>query len=173
MDADTINTPDPNAEPPNEMDSLRQRADAAEKARDENLDLARRTRAEFENYQKRFARDLAEERRYAHRPFAFDLLPVLDNLERALVAAEQAGDKGPLAQGVQLAHAQFLDALKRHGITRVDADGKPFDPNQHEAVMQQPSAEHPPLTVLRVLEQGYLLHDRVLRPARVIVAAAP
>src|SRR5262245_54393106 len=129
----------PDVQSLNELDALRQRAEVAEKARDENLDLARRARADFENYQKRFARDLIEERRYAQRPLAADLLPVIDNLERALSAAEQAGDKGALSQGVALAKAQFLDVLKRHGITRIDADSKPFDPNQHEAVMQQPS----------------------------------
>jgi molecular chaperone GrpE len=157
----------------NDLQALRDRAETAEKARDEFLDLAKRTRADFENYQKRFARDLAEERRYAQRPLSVDLLPVLDNLERAMAAAQQAGEKGPLVRGVQLAHDQFLDVLRRHGITHVEARGKPFDPNQHEAVMQQPSAEYPPMTVLQVLEPGYLLHDRVLRPARVVVAIAP
>jgi molecular chaperone GrpE len=156
-----------------ELQAWRERAEAAEKARDEYLDLAKRTRADFENYQKRFSRDLAEERRYAQRPLAADLLPVLDNLERAVAAAEQTGQAESLVQGVKMAHAQLLDVLRRHGVTRIDALGQPFDPNRHEAVMQQPSAEHPPMTVVQVLEPGYTLHDRVLRPARVIVATAP
>src|SRR5437762_2102917 len=108
----------PEAVPPGGADLLpawQARAEAAEKARDEYLDLAKRTRADFENYQKRFARDLAEERRYAVRPLAADLLPVLDNLQRTVAAADQAGDKGPLVQGVHLAVAQFLDAPRRHG----------------------------------------------------------
>jgi molecular chaperone GrpE len=149
------------------------RAEAAEKKSEEYLDLAKRTRADFENYQKRFARDLAEERRYAQRPLAADLLPAIDNLERATAAAEQAGETGPLIQGVHLALSQFLDILRRHGVTRIDALHKPFDPHLHEAVVQQPTADRPPMTVLQVLEQGYLLHDRVLRPARVIVSVTP
>ena len=149
-----------------DLETLRSRLQTAEQQRDEYLDLAQRTRADFENYQKRMQRDLAEERRYAQAPLAADLLPALDNLERATAAAKQAGEKGPLVQGVAMVQTQLLDVLRRHGITRIEAQGKPFDPNLHQAVMQQPSKEHPPMTVLQVLEQGYMIHDRVLRPAR-------
>jgi molecular chaperone GrpE len=145
----------------------------AEQKRDQYLDLAQRTRAEFENYQKRVARDLATERRFAQAPLAADLLGPIDNLDRATAAAQQAGETGPLVQGVALVQNQLLDILRRHGITRIDAEGKPFDANVHEAVMQQPSKDQPPFTVLKVLEPGYMIHDRVLRPARVIVATAP
>ena len=158
--------------PLSELDALRAQLQAAEKGRDEYLDLAKQARAEFENYQKRFQRDLANERRYAQMPLAGDLLPALDNLERAIAAATQAGDKGALAQGVAMVQGLLLDTLKRHGITRIDAEGKPFDPNLHQAVMQQPSADKPPQTVLQVLEPGYMIHERVLRPARVIVSVA-
>ena len=102
--------------------------------------------------------------------FVFDLLPVLDNLERTLGAAKQAGESGPLVQGVAMVQNQFLDLLKRYGITRIDAEGKPFDPNVHQAVMQQETKDKPPNTVLQVLEHGYMNHDRVLRPAKVIVS---
>jgi len=156
-----------------ELDALKARLQTAERQRDEYLELARQGRAEFENYQKRAARDLATERRFAQTPLAGDLLPALDNLERAIAAAKQAADDGPLAQGVAMVQAQLLDALRRHGVSRIEALGKPFDPNLHQAVTQQPSADHPPQTVLMVLEQGYALHDRVLRPARVVVSAAP
>jgi molecular chaperone GrpE len=162
-----------NGTPGDEAGSLRARAEAAEKARDQALDLAARTQADFENYQKRAARDLATERRYAQTPLASDLLTALDNLERALAAADQAGDKGPLAQGVHMVHTQLLDVLRRHGVTRIEARGQPFDPNLHQAVMQRPTAEHPPMTVVQVFEPGYMIHDRVLRPARVAVSAAP
>ena len=145
----------------------------AEQQRDQYLDLAQRTRAEFENYQKRAARDQAAERRFAVAPLAADLLGPIDNLDRATVAAQQAGEKGPLVQGVAMVQTQLLDILRRHGITRVEALGKPFDAHLHEAVMQQPSKDHAPFTVLHVLEPGYLIHDRVLRPARVIVSSAP
>src|SRR5262249_21954069 len=106
-------------------------------------------------------------------PLAADLLPALDNLERALTAARQKEGNGPLVQGVTMVQNQLLDVLRRHGITKVEAQGQPFDANVHEAVMQQPSADQPTGTVLQVLEQGYLLHDRVLRPARVIVSKKP
>jgi molecular chaperone GrpE len=156
-----------------DLEALRARAEAAEQARDEYLSLARRTKADFENYQKRAARDLATERRYALTPLAGDILPALDNLDRAMDAAKQAGETGPLVQGVALVQSQFLDILRRHGITRIEAQGQPFDPNLHQAVMQEPSKDHPPSTVVRVLQNGYLIHDRVLRPASVAVSVAP
>jgi molecular chaperone GrpE len=156
-----------------DLESLRAKLQEAEQKRDEYLCLAQRTRADFENYQKRMKRDQAEERRYAQLPLAADLLSALDNLERATAAAEQAGEKGPLVQGVTMVLAQALDILRRHGIKRIEAQGQPFDPNCHQAVLQQPSREQPPMTVLQVLEQGYMIHDRVLRPARVIVSTAP
>ena len=156
-----------------DLEALRAKLQSTEQKRDEYLDLAQRARADFENYQKRIARDLVQERRYAQAPLASDLLPVLDNLERALAAAEQAGEQGPLVQGVSMVHTQLLDILRRHGVTRIEAQGQPFDPNLHQAVMQQASKDHPPMTVVQVLEQGYLIHERVLRPARVAVSTAP
>jgi molecular chaperone GrpE len=155
-----------------DLEALRSRLQSAEQKRDEYLDLAQRSRADFENYQKRMQRDLAVERRFAQAPLASDLVAAMDNLERATAAAEQAGEKGPLVQGVSMVHAQLLDILRRHGITRIEALGLPFDPNLHEAVMQQPSKEHPPMTVVQVLQPGYMIHERVLRPARVAVSAA-
>jgi len=163
-------TAEPPTQPLSETDALRARLQATEQQRDELRDLARQVRADFENYQKRAQRDLATERRFAQMPLANDLLGALDNLERAIAAAAQAGDKGALAQGVAMVHGQLLDALRRHGITRMDPQGKPFDPNLHQAVMQQPTADHPPHTVVQVLEPGYMLHERVLRPARVVVS---
>jgi molecular chaperone GrpE len=156
-----------------DLEALRTKVQAAEQARDEFRELAQRTRADFENYQKRMQRDLATERRFAQAPLAADLLAALDNLERATAAAQAAGETGPLVQGVALVHSQILDILRRHGVQRIDALGKPFDPNQHQAVLQQPSDEHPPMTVVQVLEPGYMIHDRVLRPARVAVSTAP
>jgi molecular chaperone GrpE len=139
--------------------------------RDQYLDMAQRTRAEFENYQKRARKERDDERRYYNSTFALDLLPVLDNLERALEAARQAGDTGALAQGVAMVQTQLLEQLKRHGVTPIEAQDKPFDPNLHQAVMQQPSDQAEPGTVLQVLEPGYLIHERVLRPAKVIVSS--
>jgi molecular chaperone GrpE len=145
-----------------DLESLRARLQAAEQTRDQYLDLAQRTRADFENYQKRMQRDLAQERRFAQAPLAADLLRAIDNLERAIAAAKAANDNSQLTQGVVMVHAQLLDVLRRHGVTPLEALGQPFDPNSHEAVMQMPSKE-PPMTVVNVLEQGYMIHDRVLR----------
>lgn len=154
-----------------DLDALRGRAEKAEQERSEFKDLLQRTQADFLNYQKRVQRDFQQDLKFAHKGLANDLLAALDNLDRATAAAKQAGETGPLVQGVAMVQAQFLDVLKRHGITRIEALGQPFDPNVHEAVMQQPSASQPPGSVLQVLEQGFLIHDRVLRPAKVIVAA--
>jgi molecular chaperone GrpE len=167
------NGTDQDTRPLSEVEVLKARVEAAEQQRDEYLTIVKQVRAEFENYQKRFQRDLAVERQYAQTPLAGDLLGALDNLDRALDAADKAADKGPLAQGVALVRNQLLDALRRHGVKPIDARSKPFDPNMHQAVMQQPSAEVPPQMVLNVLEQGYTIHDRVLRPARVVVSTAP
>jgi molecular chaperone GrpE len=146
-----------------DLEAMRSKAEE----RDKFLELLRRTQADFENYQKRARRDAEEERRFALKPLALDLLPALDNLERALGALK---DESPLSKGVAMVQNQLLEALKRYGIRRIEAAGQPFDPNQHQAVMQQPSAEQPPNTVLQVLEHGYMYHDRVLRPSKVIIA---
>jgi len=156
-----------------ELDALKAKLTAAEQQRDEYLTLAKQARADFENYQKRSQRDLTAERRYAQAPLAADLLPALDNLERAVAAAKAAGDNSSLTPGAAMVISQLLDVLRRHGVTRIEAQGQPFDPNLHQAVMQQPTADQPPQTVLQALEQGYQMHERVLRPARVIVAMPP
>jgi molecular chaperone GrpE len=159
-----------NGQPGSEVETLRARAEAAERDRDQYLVLLKSKTAEFENYQKRQRRIQEEESKYSHGGFALELLPVLDNLERATEAAKKVGETGPLVQGVAMVHSQFLELLRRHGVTRMEDLGKPFDPNRHQAVLQQPSAEHPPQTVVGILAPGYLLHDRVLRPAQVIVS---
>ena len=159
--------------PEGDLESLRARAEAAERDRDQYLAMLKSKTAEFENYQKRQRRIQEEESRYAQYDFALGLLPILDNLERATAAATQAGETGPLVQGVAMIESQFLDLLRRFGVTRIDALGKLFDPNLHQAVMQQPSAEHPPSTVVNVLAPGYTMHDRVLRPAQVAVSVSP
>ncbi len=152
---------------PEDLEALRKKA--AE--RDQFLDLLQRTRADFENYQKRNQRDREQERRYLYGPFIKDLLPVFDNLQRATAAAQQAGEKGPLVQGVAMVQNLFLDLLKRYGVTAIEAQGKPFDPALHEAIAQQPApVGQAPNTVLQVVEQGFMNQDRVLRPAKVVVA---
>jgi molecular chaperone GrpE len=151
---------------PAELDALRHKA--AE--RDQYLQLLQRTQADFENYQKRSLRDREQERRYMWGPLVLDLLPVFDNLERTVAAAQQAGEQGALVQGVKMVTNQFLELLKRYGVTRIEAQDKPFDPHLHQAVMQQTVPDKPANTVVQVLEQGFLNNDRVLRPAKVIVS---
>jgi molecular chaperone GrpE len=153
--------------------TLQARLTAVEQERDQFRNLAQNVRADFENYQKRFARELEQERRYAVLPLARDLLRALDNLDRAVAAAQKAGEKGPLTEGVAMVQTQLLDILRRHGITRIEAKGKPFDTQYHEAVLEVPAKDVPPGTVADVLEPGYLMHDRVLRAAKVAVAVAP
>ena len=152
-----------------DLAGLRSRAEE----RDKFLSLLQRTQADFENYQKRNQREREQERRYGPGILALDLLPVLDNFNRAVDAARKANESGPLMQGVGMIQGQLLDVLKRHGITPIEAQGQPFDPNLHQAVMQQPSDTLPPNSVASVLEQGFMIHDRVLRPARVGVTVAP
>jgi molecular chaperone GrpE len=151
-------------------ESLRSRATVAEQQRDEYLALLQRTRADFENYQKRSRRDSADERQNAHASFARELLPGLDNLQRALLAARKQAEDDPMVQGVALVHSQLLDIFRRFGVTPIDALGLPFDPNVHEGVSQQPRDDVAPGTVLEVLEPGYRLLERVLRPAKVVVS---
>jgi len=155
-----------------EIDSLKAKLLSTEKQRDEYLVLAKQARAEFENYQKRFQRDLTIERQFAQKPLALDLLAPIDSLERAIAAGQAAGDKDTLVQGVSMVQSLLVDTLRRHGVTPIQAIGKPFDPNLHQAVMQQPTADFTEPTVLQVLEQGYMIFDRVLRPARVIVSCS-
>jgi molecular chaperone GrpE len=147
-----------------ELEKLRKMAEE----REQFVDAA--ARAEFENFQKRNQRDREMDRKYGFGPLAMDLLPILDNLDRAVYAARQAGDNGPLVQGVAMVVTQFLELLKRHGITRLDCEGKPFDPNLHQAVMQKPTSEVAPNKIVQVVEQGFMNQDRVLRPAKVVVA---
>jgi len=158
---------------PADLETLRGQVATAEQQRDEYLAQLQRVQADSENYRKRVQRDQAEERRYAPAPLLSALLPVLDNLQRALDAARQQGEDGPLVKGVALVHSQMLEIFGRFGITPINAQGRPFDPNLHEAVMQQPRADATPGTVVEVLEPGYLIYDRILRPAKVVVAAPP
>jgi molecular chaperone GrpE len=132
-----------------------------------------RAQAELDNYRKRARRELEDSLQYATMPLIRELLPVIDNLNRALAAAEKSAEKSGLIDGVRMVAQTFETVLTRHNCKRIDALGKPFDPTYHEAISQQPSAEHPPQTVILVAQEGYTLHDRVVRPAQVIVSTAP
>jgi molecular chaperone GrpE len=136
-------------------------------------DRALRLQAELENFRKRTQREVEENRKFQALTLVRDLLPGLDNLHRTLQAAEKSQNVDELVQGVRLVLRQLEDALKAHGAVAIDAVGQPFDPNQHAALGQVPSAEHPPLTVLEELQRGYRLHDRVVRPSQVLVSSGP
>ena len=129
--------------------------------------------AEFENFRKRIRRDAEEDLRYASLPLIRDLLPVLDNLERATQAAEQSGTAGGLVDGVKLVATQFNTALAQHGCLKLESLGAEFDPHAHQALAQEASAEHAAGHISRVLQSGYKLHDRVVRPAQVFVSTGP
>jgi molecular chaperone GrpE len=127
-----------------------------------------RLAADFENYKKRAAREREEYVALANARLLGELLPVVDDLERALAAAEQH-EEAQLEEGVRLVHRSLASLLERHGITAIETDGK-FDPHVHEALLAQPSEEAESGAVLDVIQKGYKLGDRVVRPARVIVA---
>lgn len=130
--------------------------------------------ADQQNSARRLKDDADRHRRYATEFLVKDLLTVFDNLELAAKAAEKGGDSGPLAKGVAATISLFLDVLKRHGATRIEvAPGALLDPNVHQAVMAQPTHDYEPGAVAAVTQQGFMLHDRVLRPASVIVASEP
>lgn len=132
-----------------------------------------RLQAEMENLRRRTRREIEDERKYANLPLIRDLLPVLDNVGRALDAAGKSKDVDTLISGMTLIAQNMQAALAKHGSTMIEAENQEFDPNFHEAILQQPSADHPPNTVMMVTQPGYVLHDRVIRPSQVIVSRAP
>jgi molecular chaperone GrpE len=149
--------------PEKQLDDLRRQCEEAK-------DRALRFQAELENYRKRAARQMAEERRYAYLPLMRDLLPVWDNMGRAIEAAEKNHEVTGLLEGFKMVTRQLEDVLNRHHCTPIDALGQPFDPHRHEAISQQPSDKHPANTVVHVAQAGFQLHDRVVRPSQVVVS---
>jgi molecular chaperone GrpE len=163
----------PDRETPPEESAPEADVQALVAERDANYDRWLRAQAELENLRRRTQKEADETRKYAALPFVRDLLPGLDNLGRAIAAAQSSRNCDELIQGVELVYRQLGDVLARHGLVPIEAVGKPFDPNRHEAVQQVPSVAHPPMTVLDEAERGYVLHDRVVRPSRVVVSSAP
>ncbi len=147
-----------------EIAAVAEEFELARRERDEYLDALRRLKAEFENSRKRQERELTRVRETASEQLVTELLPVLDNLERAL---ESEGD---IHEGVRATRDHFADVLGNAGLTPVTSDGQHFDPNVHEAVMGQPSEEHEEGIILQTFERGYLLNGKAIRPAKVVVA---
>ena len=139
---------------------------------DELSEQSLRLQAEFENFRRRSLKEKQESFKFGHQNLVKDLLSAVDNLERALEhGAQNAGPEvRGILDGVELVHREFLGALAKHGVKEVEAEGKLFDPADHEAMGQVPNTEVPPNTVLQVLQKGYVIHDRMLRPARVIIS---
>lgn len=146
---------------------------AAKQEAADYYDRLLRLSAEFENYKKRSSRELADFRKFANEQIFKDLLGVIDNLERALAsAADQEGNAGSIAEGVELTLREILKILEKNGVTVIEAEGETFDPTYHQAVMQQETTDQPPNTVIQELQKGYLLHNRLLRPSMVAVSKA-
>ena len=136
-------------------------------------DRVLRLQADMENLRGRTSRELADQQRYAAMPLIRDLLPVVDNIERAIEAAEKSGEATSLLEGFKLVHQQLLTALEQHHCKPMVALGEAFDPHLHAAILQQPSDDIPAQHVAHVAQDGYLLHDRVVRPAQVIISTGP
>ena len=154
-----------------EVDALTRQLDEYETRLAEMREVMLRERAELENQRKRLQRDLEQARRFANEKLLADLLPVLDNLERGL--AVEGGDHAGFRSGVELTLRELARIIDANGLKVVDPVGQPFDPERHQAMSLVPSGEHQPNTVVAVMQKGYVLNDRLLRPALVAVSKAP
>jgi molecular chaperone GrpE len=150
-------------EPVSESDQLRLEL---EEAKNRTL----RALADLENYRTRVNRQTAEERKYACLDFMRELLPVWDNIGRALEAVAATQNLESLVEGVQMVHSQFLEVLKKHHCEKIEAKFQPFDPNFHASVAQIPSAAYPANTIVEEVQAGFCLFDRVVRPSQVVLA---
>ncbi|HEX8108172.1 MAG TPA: nucleotide exchange factor GrpE [Kofleriaceae bacterium] len=166
-----ITAPEAQVSEVSEKDELEARITALEKDKKDNWDRYLRTAADLENLRKRQKREMDDVRLESKGRVLKEMLPVVDNLERAIEHATAQAGTNPIIEGVQLVLRQFLTAFERLDVTPVEAAGQPFDPNLHEAISQQES-DAPPGTVVQVLQRGYKSGDRLLRPALVVVAKA-
>jgi molecular chaperone GrpE len=155
-----------------EIVDLKQQLEAKELEAKHNYDRWLRQTAELDNFKKRTARERDEAIRLANEALIKDLLPVVDNLERAVAHSSVGGNGKPLVEGVEMVLRQFLDVLTKHGAVQMLAVGQPFDPAKHEAMTQVESDDHEPNSVVEEHQKGYLFRDRLLRPALVSVAKA-
>ena len=173
---DEAGEPGGDEDPANEAEHLAEQKEAekedplarAQRERDEYLDLARRAQADFENYRKRAAREAAAAGERARGGLVRELLPVVDNLERALASAQESEQH--LAEGVRLVHSELIAVLERNGVEQFDPKGESFDPSVHEALSTRSEDGADPGVVLDVIEKGYKVNGSVLRPARVVVS---
>lgn len=168
----TENLPDNDTDTTPEKELAEQITLARQEAQ-EHYDRLLRVSADFENYKKRTAREMQEVVKYANERLIKELLTVVDNLERAIESAtNNYGPDDPLVHGVHLTLSETLKLLEKHHVAPIASLGKPFDPNFHQAMMQEEVDNQPPNTVVKELQKGYLIHDRLLRPALVAVSKA-
>lgn len=154
---------------PDELTQLRQAASQVPQLQERTL----RMQADFDNFRKRLTREKEDAIRYANESLLETLLPIIDNFELGLQAAAGATEAQTILQGMTMVQNQLKRFLSDHGVEEIAAVGQPFDPHLHEAIAQEPSAEHPEGTIIAQRRKGYKLRDRLLRPAAVIVASAP
>jgi molecular chaperone GrpE len=153
--------------------SKKDKKDAAKELKEQlasEKDRVLRLSAEFENYKKRKQRELDDFKRFANETVFKNLLTVVDNLERAIESAKDSSDEGGLLEGVKLTHKEILKLFETFNVKPVEAQNQPFDPNFHQAVTQEATDDFPENTVTAVLQKGYILHDRLIRPAMVVVS---
>jgi molecular chaperone GrpE len=155
-----------------EIGALKQQLEAKEQEAKSNYDRLLRQTAELDNFKKRTAGERDEAIRFANEALVKDLLPVVDNLERAVAHASGGGNGKPLVEGVELVLRQFLDVLMKHGAVQIQAVGQPFDPAKHEAMVQVESSDHETNSIVEEFQKGYIFRERLLRPALVSVAKA-
>ena len=154
-----------------ELAGLQKRVAELEKEKDELKDQSLRTHAETENFKKRLNREKDDFAKYSNEKAVKEILPVIDNLERAVGHAKEAGEGGALIEGVEMTLDLFQKALARLGVSPVEAVGATFNPERHEAVQQIESADHEPNIVISEFQKGYMLHERLIRPAMVVVSS--
>ena len=152
---------------------LQEELEQARKEAQEHYDKLLRLAAEFENYKKRMEREQQSALKYAEENLLKELLPTLDNLERATEEARKAGEDGALLEGVEMTRKGLLATLERFGLTAIESEGQPFDPSIHEALTMEPSDEVPANHVLREFQKGYQYKERLLRAAKVVVSSGP
>ncbi len=156
-----------------EVARLQSELTAAEEKAKQNWDLLLRTKADADNLIKRAERNADTQAKFAVEKLLSDLLAVLDSMDQGLATKVESADAKAIKDGMDLMRKQMVATVEKFGVQLIDAAGKSFDANVHEAMVMQPSTEHQPNTVLTVLQNGYLLHGRLLRAARVIVSRAP
>lgn len=169
-DDQTSASEDPAADVATPPQTLEEKLETAERQARENHERFLRAAAELDNFRKRKEREVSDLRKYANQMLLRELLGVVDNLERALAAALENSEPEGLREGVEMTLKELLKIFDQFKVTPIEAHEQPFDPNHHEAVMQEPSDAFPPNTVVKELQKGYMLRDRLLRPAMVVVS---